>query len=145
MGRKCLLWVRCGQLGHLSSKKSSGRSSVEVSSADWSIHFKNLIVVGESCFSLVCRLLVISPGCLTVSLLLGHTSVLHLNLFRVCCFPLSILVLEHAAHSEDSFFLLGVFFILFSLSLGSSQILSMLLVGPIALILSVKHHSLMVH
>ena len=139
------MWVRCGQLGHLSSKKSSGRSSVVVSSADCSIHFENLIVVCESCFSLVCSLLVISPGCLTVSLLLGHTFVLHLNLLSVCCFPLRNLVLEHAAHSEDSFFLLGVFFILFSLSRLSSHILSMLLVGPIALILSVKHHSLVVH
>ena len=140
-----LLWVRCGQLGHLSSKKSSDRSLVVVSSADCSIHFENLIVVCESCFSLVCRLLVISPGGLTVSLLLGHTSVLHLNLFRVCCFPLCILVLEHAAHSEDSIFLLGVCFFLFCLSLGGSHILSMLLVGPIALILSVKSHSVKVH
>ena len=116
-----------------------------VSSEDCSIHIENLIVVCESCFSLVVRLLVISPGGLTVSLLLGHTFVLLLQPFHVCCFLLSILVLEHTAHSEDSFFLLGVFFILFYLSLGGSHVLSSLLVGPIALVLSVKLHSIIVH
>ena len=140
-----MLWVRCGQLGHYSFKKSSGRSSVVVGSVDSSIKFEHLVVVCESCFSLIGRLLVVSPGGLTVSLLLGHTLVLRLHLFHVCGLSLCVLVLEHAAHSEDSLFLRCVFLILFSLSFGGGLVLSSLLVSPITLILSVKAHSVIVH
>ena len=135
----------CGQLDHFSSKKSSDRSSVVVGSSDGAIHVEDLIVVCESRFSLVGRLLVISPSGLTVSLLLGHTLVLHLDLLRVISFPLVLLVLKHAAHSEDSIFLVSPSLLLFSLSLGGGHVLSVLLVSPIFLILSVKSHSVVVH
>ena len=140
-----MLWVACGQLNHFSSKKSSDCSSVVVGSRDSSIHVEHLIVVCESRFSLVGSFLVVSPCGFAVSLLLGHTLVLHLDLLSVVGFPLVLLVLKHAAHSEDSFFLVSPSLLLFSLSLGGSHVLSVLLVGPILLILSVKSHSVVVH
>ena len=140
-----MLRVACGQLDHFSSKKSSDRSSVVVGSQDGSIHVEHLIVVCESRFSLVGRLLVSSPCGLTVSLLLGHTLVLHLDLFSVIGFPLVLLILKHATHSEDSIFLVSPSLLLFSLSLGGGHVLSSLLVGPIALILGVSLHSVEVH
>ena len=139
------MWVRCGQLGHFSSKNSSGSSSVVVSSADCSIQFEHLVVVCEGCFSLVVRLLVASPGSLAVSLLLGHTLVLHLDLLGVVSLSLSHLIVKHAAHSEDSFFLSSVCLVLFCLLRSGSLVLSLLLIGPISLILSVKSHSIIVH
>ena len=140
-----LVVVRCGQLGHYSSKNSSGRSAVVVGSVDSSIQLEHLVVVCESSFSLVRSLLVISPGSFTVSLLLGHTLVLHLDLLHVSLLSLSVLILEHATHSEDSFFLSSECLFLFSISFGGSHVLSFLLISPISLILSVKAHSVVVH
>ena len=140
-----MLWVRCGQLGHFSLKNSSGRSSVVVSSADCSIQFEHLVVVCEGCFSLVGRLLVVSPGSLAVSLLLGHSLVLHLDLLRVGSLSLSVFVVKHATHSEDSLFLSSVCLVLFCFLRSGSLVLSFLLIGPISLILSIKSHSVIVH
>ena len=126
-------------LGYLSC------SSVEVSSADGAVGLEDFVVVGEGDLSLVAALLVAPPGFLAIALLLSHPFVLLLHLLGVGCLPRGVLVLKHASHAEDGLLLGRPVGFLLALGLGSRHVFSVLLVGPVALVLRIQSHAVVVH
>lgn len=113
-------------------------------SDDLAIFVHDLVVVRQSDFGLVLFLLFLSPCCFSSlllerqSLVLLHHGLLHGSLL------LGGLVLEHTTHAGDSFGLEGVLaFVLIFLGL-SVLFLSLLLVSPVLLVLSVTLHPLVV-
>ena len=109
------------------------------------ICLKRLIVVSEGDLRLVVRLLVIFPRILAVALLLGHAFVLINDGPVMGGNPGSVLVLEHATHTENGFFLRGVALLLLLVGSRLSIPLTALLIGPVLLVLSVELHSISVH
>ena len=113
-------------------------------SDDLAIVVHDLVVVSQRDFGLVLLLLVISPCCFSSLLLESHSLVLlHHGLLHGSLL-LGGLVLEHTTHAGDSFGLEGVLaFVLIFLGL-SVLFLSLLLVSPVLLVLSVTLHPLVV-
>ena len=113
-------------------------------SNDLAIFVHDLVVVRQSDFGLVLFLLFLSPCCFSSLLLERHSLVLlHHGLLHGSLL-LGGLVLEHTTHAGDSFGLEGVLaFVLIFLGL-SVLFLSLLLVSPVLLVLSVTLHPLVV-
>ena len=113
-------------------------------SDDLAIFVHDLVVVRQSDFGLVLFLLFLSPCCFSSlllerqSLVLLHHGLLHGSLL------LGGLVLEHTTHAGDSFGLEGVLAFVFIFLGFSVLFLSLLLVSPVLLVLSVTLHPLVV-
>ena len=120
-------------------------SSVEVSSADGAVGLEDFVVVREGDLSLVAAFLVAPPGLLTIALLLSHPFVLLLHLLGVGCLTRGVFVLEHASHAEDGLLLGSPVGLFLALSLGSGHVFSVLLVRPVALVLCIQSHAIVVH
>ena len=116
-----------------------------IGSADGAIVFEDLVVIGQGDLGLVARLLVVSKVLLAITLLLSHSLVLLLNLLGVGSLPCSILVFKHASHAKNGLLLRGPVGFLLATGLSGSHVLTMLLVGPIALVLRIQPHSIVVH
>ena len=114
-------------------------------SADGTVSTKFLGVNGKSGLSLVVGFLILAPGLLTITLLLGHALVLKHDLALVFGSFLHVVVVEHATHSVDSLLLLSKGLLLLALGIGSSLSLTALLGGPLLLEFGILHHSLVVH
>ena len=71
-------------------------------------------MIGESDLELVISLLLVLPGLFTLALLAGQTLVLVCDLLLVGGLSLGVLVLEHGAHAEVSLLLLGPLSLLLS-------------------------------
>ena len=106
---------------------------------------KHLVMVGKGDLELVRALLVISPGGLTVALLLGHPLVLHLNLLLEGGLALGVVVLEHAAHAKNVRVLVSVGLLLLFVSLSCGSLLALLLLGPLEDLHLILLHSVVVH
>ena len=107
--------------------------------------FEDLVVVRQGNLGLVARLLVVSPGLLAIALLLSHSLVLLLHLLGIGSFSSSVFVFEHASHAKNGFFLRGPIGFLLATGLSGSPVLTCLLVSPIALVLRIQPHSIVVH
>ena len=102
-------------------------------------------MVREGDLELIGRLVGLTPSLLTVTLLLSHALVLLDDLPVVSGLPGSVLVFEHTTHAEDGFFLVSPVLLLLGISSSLSTVLTNLLVSPVALVLSVDSHPIMVH
>ena len=118
---------------------------MEIGPADGAIVFEDLVVTGQGDLGLVARLLVVSKVRLAITLLLSHSLVLLLNLLGVGSLPCSILVLKHASHAKNSLLLRGPVGFLLAVGLSGRHVLTVLLVSPVALVLSIQSHSVVVH
>lgn len=118
---------------------------MEVSSADCAVLLEHFVVVREGDLSLVVGLLVTSPGFLSIALLAGHPFVLFLHLLGVGCPSRCLFVLEHAPHAEDGLFLCRPVRFLLALRFSGCHVLTVLLVGPIFLVLGIESHTVVVH
>jgi len=102
-------------------------------------------MVREGDLRLVVRLLVIFPSVLAITLLTSHPHVLLLHVLSKGSLPGVGLVLKHTTHAKHGLFLRGKVLLLFAVSVLLSHVLAVLLVSPVALVLSIKHHSIVVH
>ena len=116
-----------------------------VSSSNCAIQFEYLVMIGQSGLSLVLWFLVGSPSCLSLTLLNGHLLVLLLNLLCICRFSHCIFIFKHAAHPQNGLLLSAIIFFFFIISSPLSSFFAHLLVGPVALVLSILLHSLIVY
>ena len=109
------------------------------------IHLQHLVMVSQGDLGLVGRLLVVLPGILAVTLLLGHHLVLHLDLLHVGVLAGLRIIFEHAAHTKDVLLLSGVGGFLVLVGLSSGGLLALLLIGPLKDVHLVLPHSVVVH
>ena len=116
-----------------------------VGSEGLAVGLQHLVVVSEGDLELVHALLSLAISLLSISLLLGHALVLLDDGSVMGNLASLVLVLEHTAHTEDSFFLLGPVLLLLSVHSGLMAVLTDLLVSPISLILCIEPHSIVVH
>ena len=113
-------------------------------SDDLAIFVQNLVVVSQRDLGFVLFLLLCGPCCFSSLLLESQSLVLLHDGLLHGCLLLGGLVLEHTTHAGDSFGLEGVLaFVLILLRL-SVLFLSLLLVSPVLLVLSVTLHPLVV-
>ena len=124
---------------------SSCCSSVEVSSADGAVVLEDFVVVGEGDLGLVAALLVAPPRLLTIALLLRHPLVLFLHLLGVGRLARGVLVIEHAPHAQNGLLLGRPVGFLLALGLRRGHVFAVLLVGPVALVLRIQSHAVVVH
>ena len=116
-----------------------------VGSQGLAIWLKLLVVVGQGHLELVLLLLSLLPGFFALTLLAGQAPVLLLDLLGVVGLSLGVLVLKHGAHAKDGLLLLSEALLLLGLGGGIRVLLTLLLVSPVTLVLSVQSHSLVVH
>ena len=107
--------------------------------------FEDLVMVRQGDLGLFARLLVVSPGGLAIALLLSHSLVLLLHLLGIGSFSGCVFVLEYASHAKNGFFLRGPVGFLLGIGRSGNHDLTMLLVGPLALVLRIQPNSIEVH
>jgi len=93
----------------------------------------------------ILRVLVVFPCRLSVFLLKGHSLVVLLHLFHHLVSLLGSLIFEQSSHAKNGVGLSSISSILIFLRLGSSVVLTFLLVSPVLDVGSILHHSIVVH
>ena len=127
------------------SRSSLSRSLPVVGSLGGTVGLKNLVVVGQGSLEHVLVLLVASPSGFALTLLSGELLVLVTDLLLVGGLSGVTLILEHTTHAKNGFLLGGEVLSLFLVHVLLVEVLTVLLGSPVALVLSVKSHSFVVH
>ena len=102
-------------------------------------------MVGKSDLSLIRAFLVVTVGLFSSSLLASHLFVIGLELLKLLILFCCHLILEHTSHAIDGFLLSSIVLLLFTVAVSLMFSLTHLLVSPVALVLCIEHHSVVVH